>query len=95
LVVEFLSESRDPAVREHFQVLVRKRQEIIRDAIAEAQQEQQLRADIDPYEVAVLLTSLFDGLQQWSLVDPTALSPASLAPAFAALLWPGLIHHQE
>jgi TetR/AcrR family acrAB operon transcriptional repressor len=95
LVVEFLAESREPAVRERFQILTRRRQEIIREAIAEAQQNQRLRADIDPYVVAVLLTSLFDGLQQWSLVDPTALSPASLAPSFAALLWPGLIHHQE
>jgi AcrR family transcriptional regulator len=95
LVVEFLSESRDPLVRERFQTLVRRRQEIIRDAIAEAQQNQLLRADVDPYEVAVLFTSLFDGLQQWSLVDPTALSPASLAPTFAALLWPGLVSDHE
>jgi AcrR family transcriptional regulator len=95
LVVEFLAESRDPAMRERFQALVCRRQEIIRDAIAEAQRDQRLRADVDPYEVAVLLTSLFDGLQQWSLIDPTALSPDALAPAFAALLWPGLTSHHE
>jgi len=94
LVVEFLSESRDPMVRERFQQLLRRRQEIIRDAIAEAQQDQRLRADVDPLMVAVLLTSLFDGLQQWSLLDPVALEPASLAPAFAALLWPGLVSDQ-
>ncbi len=95
LVVEFLAESRDPAVRERFQLLVRRRQEIIRDAIAEAQHELRLRADVDPLMVAVLLTSLFDGLQQWSLLDPTAMEPASLAPTFAALLWPGLSSDQE
>jgi TetR/AcrR family acrAB operon transcriptional repressor len=95
LVIEFLAESRDPAIRERFQILTRRRHEIIRDAIAEAQQQQLLRADIDPYAVAILLTNLLDGLQQWSLVDPTALSPASLAPAFAALLWPGLSPDQE
>jgi AcrR family transcriptional regulator len=95
LLVEFLAESRDQAVRERFQALTRKRMEIIGEAIAQAQQHQLLRTDIDPFVVAVLLTNLLDGLQQWSLVDPTALEPASLAPAFAALLWPGLAPHQE
>jgi AcrR family transcriptional regulator len=95
LLVEFLAESRDPAVRERFQMLTRKRMEIIGEAIAEAQQRQLVRADVDPFVVAVLLTNLLDGLQQWSLVGPVALEPASLAPAFAALLWPGLAPDQE
>jgi hypothetical protein len=96
LLVEFLAESRDPQVRERFQALTRKRMEIIGEAIAEAQERQLLRTDVDPFVVAVLLTNLLDGLQQWSLVDPAALEPASLAPAFAALLWPGIApDHQE
>ncbi len=96
LLVEFLAESRDPQVRERFQVLTRKRMEIIAEAIAQAQQRQLLRTDVDPFVVAVLLTNLLDGLQQWSLVDPAALEPTSLAPAFAALLWPGLMpEHKE
>ncbi len=96
LLVEFLAESRDPQVRERFQALTRKRMEIIAEVIAQAQQRQLLRTDVDPFVVAVLLTNLLDGLQQWSLVDPTALEPASLAPAFAALLWPGLApEHKE
>jgi len=95
LLVEFLAESRDPQVRERFQMLTRKRMEIIGEAIAEAQQHQLLRADVDPFVVAVLLTNLLDGLQQWSLVDPTALEPSSLASASAALLWPGLAPHHE
>jgi AcrR family transcriptional regulator len=96
LLVEFLAESRDPQVRERFQVLTRKRMEIIGETIAEAQQRQLLRTDVDPFVVAVLLTTLLDGLQQWSLVDPAALEPASLASAFAALLWPGIApDHQE
>ncbi len=90
LLVEFLAESRDPQVRERFQMLTRKRMEIIGEAIAEAQQRQLVRADVDPFMVAVLLTNLLDGLQQWSLVDPSAIEPTSLASAFAALLWPGL-----
>jgi len=45
--------------------------------------------------VAVLLTNLLDGLQQWSLVDPSAIEPTSLASAFAALLWPGLAPDHE
>jgi len=95
LLVEFLAESRDPQVRERFQALTRKRMEIIAEAIAQAQQRQLLRTDVDPFVVAVLLTNLLDGLQQWSLVDPVALEPASLAPAFAALLWPGLAPDHE
>ena len=95
LLVEFLAESRDPQVRERFQMLTRKRMEIIGEAIAEAQQHQLLRADVDPFVVAVLLTNLLDGLQQWSLVDPSAIEPTSLASAFAALLWPGLAPDHE
>jgi hypothetical protein len=45
--------------------------------------------------IAILLTSLFDGLQQWSLVDPAALEPESLAPALAHLLWPGFAPDRE
>lgn len=90
LLVEFLAESRDQELRARFQTLMRRRQEIIRDAVAAAQQHQRLQATHDPFIVAVLFTSLFDGLHQWSLIDPEALSPAALAQALAALLWPGL-----
>jgi AcrR family transcriptional regulator len=95
LLVEFLAESRDPELRKRFQILIRRRQEIVRDAIVQAQQDQRLRADLDPFVVAALLTNLLDGLQQWSLIDPTAFEPALLAPAFATLLWPGLSPSQE
>jgi AcrR family transcriptional regulator len=90
LFLEFVAESRDPAIREQVSQVYRQSHAITADLTQNLRRQGRVSEKVEPEAFAVLWSALLDGLSLLSLVDPDRIDPESLAPQLVELIWNGM-----
>ena len=90
LFLEFLAESRDPAVREQVSEVYRQSHAFTADLTQNLQRQGRVSERAEPEAFAVLWSALLDGLSLLCLVDPDRIDPETLAPQLVELIWNGM-----
>jgi AcrR family transcriptional regulator len=90
LFLEFVSESRDPEVRETMAQVYRQSHEITAGLTENLRKQGRVSEKADPEAFAVLWSALLDGLSLLLLVDPDRVDPEALAPQLVELIWNGM-----
>lgn len=90
LFLEFVSESRDPAIREPVKQLYRQAHSVTSELTQNLKRQGRLSERAEPEAFATLWGAILDGLSLLSLVDPDRVDPETLAPQIAELLWNGM-----
>ena len=90
LFLEFIAESRDPAIREPVAQLYRQSHSITSELTQNLKRQGRLSEKAEPEAFAVLWGAILDGLSLLSLVDPDRVDPENLAPQIAELIWNGM-----
>jgi TetR/AcrR family acrAB operon transcriptional repressor len=90
LFLEFVGESRNPAVRERVSEVYRHSHSFTADLTHALRAQGRLSERADPEAFAMMWSALLDGLLLLSLVDPDRIRPETLAPQLVELIWHGL-----
>ena len=90
LFLEFLAESRDPAVRDRVAEVYRNSHAFTADLTHNLRKQGRVSEKVEPEAFAVLWSALLDGLALLSLVDPDRIDPEVLAPQIVELIWNGM-----
>jgi AcrR family transcriptional regulator len=77
-------------VFEHYREFYRRREHEFERALGEGSGQGELRADLDPADVALLLLAVFDGLVFRAAFDPERVAPARAFDVLSSLLDGGL-----
>jgi len=72
----------------HFQARYRMVREVMTEAVLEAREAGDVREDLDPGYIAVLIAAVMDGLQQQFLLEPEAVDMVAVFKTFLQLLEP-------
>ncbi|WP_054950086.1 TetR family transcriptional regulator [Numidum massiliense] len=90
LFFEFITSSREPAIKEKLRDTYAKMFNGTDSLIAKMQEEGLLAADIDPKAVTTMLYALVNGFLLTWLIDPERVPANSLVPDVSRVLWKGL-----
>lgn len=88
LFLEFLSQSRDPAVAERLRQLYRNGQRIAADVVERLKQAGMTDATLDTDVLSLFWTALIDGLLLAWVVDPERWNDEQLVERLVEVLWP-------
>lgn len=90
LFFEFVTSSREPAVREKLRATYARLFDVIGSVLKELQAGGYIKSDLDPHMLAITFQALINGsLLAW-LIDPDRVQFSSLMPEIARVMWAGL-----
>lgn len=95
LFFEFVSSSRDPAVRAALSAITRSSVTGAAEEMRRLQESGVVTDAVDPHLLATFLQALLNGLTMAWLIDPQQVRASDWAPQLARLLWRGLAPHPD
>jgi AcrR family transcriptional regulator len=90
LFFEFVTSSREPAVRDKLRETFSKIFDEIGSIIQVLQEDGLLKKDVDPHTLAILFQALINGIQLMKIIDPERIRINALAREISRVLWDGL-----